>query len=286
MRSGLAVALLVSFAFAQAADATILINEMLINHSSSATAADQDREFIELRSTTGGIETMTGLHYIYIEGDGNNSGVVDFAFDLSALSTGTNGLAVLTDGLLAWDPAADPATPVTAVEFTNDDGGGDDLENGSSTHLIVAGYTGTPGVDLDTDNDGTLDSMPWTSVISAVGWKESSTGTENTYAAALGGIEFDGNVLGSDPDAFIAAPDGNFVIDSFTTDDDTLDDGPWGIGGGGALDDSNNVVVPNPAFTLTPGSANTLNVAIPEPTSMALGAFGLGALLIRRRLAD
>ena len=283
MRFRLALGLLACSIGVSQAQATILINEMLINHSSSATAADQDREFIELRSTTGGVEAMTGLYYVYIEGDGGNAGVVDFAFDLSALSTGTNGLAVLTDGLTAWDPAADLATTITQVEFTNDDGGGDDLENGSSTHLIVSNYTGSPGVDLDTDNDGTLDSMPWTSVVSAVGWKESSGSTETTYAASLGGIEFDGNVLGSDPDAFIAAPDGNFVIDAFTTDDDTLDDGPWGIGGGGGLDDSNNVIIPNPAFTLTPGSANTINVAIPEPTSLALAMFGLSATLLGRR---
>lgn len=268
------------------ATAAIIINELLINHSSDLTAADQDREFLEFRSTTGGVEAMTGLTFLYIEGDGGNAGIIDFALDLGAFSTGTNGLVVFTDGVDDWDPAAEAATPINVVEFTNDDGGGDDLENGSATFLIVSGFTGTGGDDLDTDNDGVLDSTPWSSIESVVGWTEFSGGTETAYAGVLGGTQFTGNNGGFDPDAYVLAPDGEFVLDSFTTDDDTLDNGPWGIGSTGdiALDGSDAVVTNfNPLFTLTPGSANSI-VFTPEPGSLVMAAFAAMAIGIRHRV--
>ncbi|TWT41331.1 PEP-CTERM sorting domain-containing protein [Botrimarina hoheduenensis] len=267
------------------ADAAILINEILINHSSNLTAADDDREFLEFRSTTGGVEAMAGLTFLYIEGDGGNTGVIDFALDLSPYSTGTNGLVLFTDGLTAWDPAADPATPINAVEFVNDDGGGDDLENGSSTYAIVTGFTGAGGDDLDTDNDGVLDATPWDSVVSVVGWTEASTSDEFSYAAALGGTTFTGNNGLFDPDAYVFAPDGEFAFDAFTTDDDTLDDGPWVVGttGGRALNASDLVVGNfNPLFTMTPGSANSVSFT-PEPGSLAMAGLATFALLARQR---
>lgn len=279
-----AVCLGIACLLAPKANAAIVINEMLINHSSSLTAADQDREFLEFRSTTGGVEAMTGLTFIYIEGDGGNAGIIDFALDLSPFSTGTNGLVVFTDGLTDWDPAADPATPINAVEFTNDDGGGDDLENGSATFAIVSGFTGAGGDDLDTDNDGALDVSPWTEVVSVVGWTEASTSTETAYAAALGGTQFTGNVGVFDPDAYVLAPDGEFVFDSFTTDDDTLDNGPWQVGttGSRALDGSDSVVTSfNPAFTLTPGSANSVAFT-PEPGSLLLAGISAIGFATRR----
>lgn len=269
------------------ASAAILINEMLINHTSNLTAADDLREFLEFRSTTGGVESMAGLTFVYIEGDGSAAGVLDFVLNLSPYSTGTNGLAVVTDGINDWDPAADPATPIHVVDFINLDGSGSDLENGSATFLIVTGFTGVGGSDLDTNNDGVLDSTPWTSVVSAVGFAEASTGTEITYAQALGGTRFTGLTGLFDPDAYVLAPDGEFAFDSFSTDDDGLDNGPWGVGttGGRALDASGAVVTSfNPLFTLTPGSANSF-AFLPEPGSALLaGVASLGLALRRTRV--
>ena len=42
------------------------------------------------------------------------------------------------------------------------------LENGSISLLLVKDFTGSPGTDLDTDNDGVLDSTPWDSIVDAV----------------------------------------------------------------------------------------------------------------------
>ncbi len=44
----------------------------------------------------------------------------------------------------------------------------DVLENGSMTLLLVEGFTGMAGDDLDTNDDGVLDSMPWTRVVDGV----------------------------------------------------------------------------------------------------------------------
>ena len=40
--------------------------------------------------------------------------------------------------------------------------------NDSLTFLLVTGFTGSVGDDLDADNDGTLDSTPWVSLLDAV----------------------------------------------------------------------------------------------------------------------
>jgi hypothetical protein len=45
---------------------------------------------------------------------------------------------------------------------------GEDAEDGRVTLLLVEGFTGSVGDDLDTDNDGTLDSAPWTRVVDDV----------------------------------------------------------------------------------------------------------------------
>ena len=53
------------------------------------------------------------------------------------------------------------------------------------------GFTGANGDDLDTDDDGTLDSTPWTSVVDAVSLIEEAnppSGTEYSYAVQLGGV--------------------------------------------------------------------------------------------------
>ena len=64
---------------------------------------------------------------------------------------------------------------VTTLNFENSD---------NVTHMLVDGFTGADGDDLDTNDDGVLDIEPWTSVVSKIALiKEENppTGTEWHY---------------------------------------------------------------------------------------------------------
>ena len=115
--------------------------------------ADND-EFIEIAGT---VQSLDGLSIIAIGDDaGGSSGVIESVTDLTggalgsshffvvAKSTFSLGMADLTDDML-------------------------NLENSDNLTLyLVQGFTGALGDDLDTDDDGTLDSAPWTQVADCV----------------------------------------------------------------------------------------------------------------------
>src|SRR5262245_25546702 len=93
MLAGLAVGFLVIVVTTRA-PATIQLNEIFTNPS----GGDNGFEFLELRSTTGGVEAMTGMTLLVIEGEPGASltqfGIVDVALSLNSFSTGTNGLSL------------------------------------------------------------------------------------------------------------------------------------------------------------------------------------------------
>lgn len=245
------------------ARATILINELLVNPPSS----DNGSEFIELLSTTGGVEAMTGLWFLAIEGDGTNAGSIDVALSLNSFSTGTNGLFLWRDNAAVLSPAPAAATTLNVADFNPD------IENGSNTYLIVSGFTGSVGNDLDTDNDGVIDvTLPWTTTVDAVGFVENDGAANVQYATALGGISFGGISEVFTPDAFNRFQNGQprwfDVLGSAP--------GPWTA-------DATNLSGPMPPnFTLTPGSPNP----VPEPSTLALAALGLvGVAAVARRRA-
>lgn len=160
--------------------ATVLISEVRIDQ----TSADND-EYFELFVVPSGA-TLDGLTYLVI-GDGTGgSGVIESVTDLTGSVAGANGYFVAAETTFT----AGTADLIADLNFENSD---------NVTHLVVSGFTGASGDDLDTDDDGNLDVTPWTQVWDAVSLIESidSTGTELYYAQTLGG-----NVVG---------PDGTFV---------------------------------------------------------------------------
>ena len=64
------------------------------------------------------------------------------------------------------------------------------LERPVFTILLVSGFSGTPGDDLDPDDDGVLDTTPWSAIADGVAFSEGSAG--RTYATPLLGPGFDG----------------------------------------------------------------------------------------------
>lgn len=217
----------------------VSINEIRIDQPGS----DND-EYVELFTTVDG-ESLSGVSFIILQDNGNIDGVVDLSaqsfatgdpYFVLAESTFTLGTADLTTNL--------------------------NLENGeNSTYLLVSGFTGAEGDDLDPMDDGTL-TTPWTSIIDGVSILDDEDtvldgGPEDIDYSNLLGVESIG-------------PDGSFAPVHFFADPD-----------GGMI---NSIGAFNPADAAaldSPGSTNT----VPEPNSMLMAVLGLLCLngLRRRR---
>ena len=129
----------------------LVINEIRTDH----TGTDTD-EYFELAGTPN--QALTGLSYIVI-GDGTGgSGVIESVTNLGGMVLQADGYLALRNSATVTPACAgyDGAVPLT---FENND---------NVTHMLVSGFTGTNGQDLDTNNDGVLDVTPWTSIVDCV----------------------------------------------------------------------------------------------------------------------
>ena len=274
-----ALALLAAFAAPSRAD--ILFNEIYANPVNT----DDNREFIELISTTGGVEAMTGLVLLLIDGNGGSSGGIDDAFNLNNYATGTNGLLIMGNnydvavpGPLAgpWNAQwMDPGQGNSETVLKDPSGaapysglGTGDLSNNTFVALLVAGFSGAAGTDLDTNDDGVFDSTPWTSIVDSIGWNE---GTGVALAGRTYGVPTLSNVAFT-PDS-AARILGDVAANSASS---------WY--GGDLLSDLSYDPVQN--FNLPPGAVPTPtydNIPVPEPSTLVLACLAGLALTILRR---
>jgi hypothetical protein len=245
---------------AVSAQADVRFNEF----AADLPGTDNGSEFIELRSDTPSF-SMSGLTLVVIEGDGANAGLIDVALDLNSFSTGANGLFLWRDAATVLQPPPEAATVLNVADFNPD------IENGSNTFLIVAGFSGVVGsTDVDTDNDGTLDATAWTSVMDAIGITENDGAANVVYADDVGGVAFPANAL-FNPDAFQ-----RFGAAAWAFDILGVSPGPFTSDPVEIMDSTGAPVVGSP-FSMTPGSAN-----VPEPASLALLVLA-GTLAARSR---
>ncbi len=247
------------------AGAVTLINEVFFNPPST----DNGQEYFELTGTAG--DSLTGLTLLAIEGDGTSAGTVDQALSLSSFTLGSNGLFLWRDAATVLSPAPGSATTLNVADFAPD------LENGSNTYALVSGFSGSVGNDLDTNNDGTLDSTPWTSVLDAIGVVENDGSSNVAYGSQLGGAQFV-QIAAFTPDVVFRAG-GNWVgADVIGTAP-----GPY------TLDPANNVFLNGSSAgvtgTLSPGGANAGATPVPvPPATLGLLAFAaLGSWKLKRR---
>lgn len=193
----------------------------VINEFSCSTAGT-DIEYVEI---FGLLETdYTHLTILEIEGDTTGAGVIDEIVPVG--STNSQGLWL---GNL----------PANA------------LENGTLTLLLVDGFTGSLGMDLDTNIDGILDITPWTTILDSVAVTDGGAG-DMTYSDAVLYAYYDG--LAYAPGGASRIPDGydtNQATDWIRNDFDLF--GIPGYIGTPVLGEAVN----------TPGSPNEL---VPEPT--------------------
>ncbi len=192
----------------------VVINEIRIDQP----GADND-EYFEIAGDPG--TSLDGLTYLVI-GDGASaagSGVIEHVTDLTGSSIPASGFFVAAESTFTLTTA----DLTTSLNFENSD---------NVTHLLVAGFTGASGDDLDLDDDGTLDVTPWTALVDLIALIEEDNPplfTEFHYGPPTVG------------------PDGSFVPGHAF-----LCPGGWEIGG----------------FTLgtddTPGAANACPIVVPD----------------------
>jgi predicted extracellular nuclease len=148
-----------------------VINEVVANHTGTDT-----NEYIEIFGAAS--TDYSAYTIVEIEGDSNALGVVDGVFPVGT----TN------------------ATGHWSTGFLNNE-----LENGSLTLLLVEGWSGTAGDDLDTNDDGVLDAAPWTTIVDEVAISDGGA-SDFAYAAAVLGPNFDG--ISFNPGGASRIPDG------------------------------------------------------------------------------
>lgn len=238
MRTKILTAVTAALAAAPALAQDIVINEIRIDDPGTDTG-----EFFELLGAPG--TSLDGLSYITI-GDGTGaSGVVEEVTDLTGSVIPASGyfLCVHTS---ATDITA-TADLVTSLQFENSD---------NVTHLLVSGFTGVAGDDLDLDDDGNLDVTPWTAVLDQVAVAETLENPPTTSEF------FYGNV--------IAGPDGTFVPGHvFRGGDSTGPLTAWCVG-----------IFDNLAGLDTPGAPNAAAGRLPSAFGGGLGLslnFGAGS---------
>ena len=193
--------------------AAILLNEIHLRTpaSSDVTPGDGNHEFVEVKSTTGGVEACTNMWVLVIENDGAGVGEIKQAWPLKKpdgtwMETGANGLLLLGDDYTRPDS---PYQFIKAAQTTMGDPSGMGPDNLSDTNalsiLLVLNYTdpaplpGTTKPDIDMDNDGTgvfdwNDPTPpasryttplWSSVVDSAGFNgDAGAAIKITYSPA------------------------------------------------------------------------------------------------------
>ncbi|QEG23077.1 endonuclease/exonuclease/phosphatase family protein [Mariniblastus fucicola] len=151
-----------------------LLNEVYVNNPGT----DSNLEFVELLAEP--FSTFDDIWLLEIEGDGSAAGTVDNAQDLSSIVAGANGLVLLGDGYETSHPWTDEVSASTTI--ANLEGGS--MENGTINFLLVSGFSGSVAMDLDANNDGTLDSTPWTVILDGIGWTDGGS-SDHVYASVL-----------------------------------------------------------------------------------------------------
>jgi uncharacterized protein len=136
-----------------------VINEFVANHTGSDTNA-----FVEVFGSPS--TDYSGFTVLEIEGDGSSAGVID-----AVLPVGT------TEAGGYW---TDP----------------EDMENGTITIMLVEGFSGDQGDDLDTDNDGIFDVTPWTRIVDDVATSDGGS-SDRTYSTTVLAPFFDGDPFGA-----------------------------------------------------------------------------------------
>ncbi|MDA7644898.1 ExeM/NucH family extracellular endonuclease, partial [bacterium] len=132
-------------------------------------------EYFELYASNSE-DNLANLTYLVI-GDGpEGSGVIEAVVRLNEHSFSEDNPFFLT-AESSFTLKNTTADNTTSLNFENDD---------NVTHLLVEAFTGNGGDDLDSDDDGTLDTKPWSTIIDGVSLIETVGTEDHAYASTLG----------------------------------------------------------------------------------------------------
>lgn len=170
--------------FVPATAPEVALSEIRIDQSSF----DVD-EYIELRGEPGTL--LNGLSYIVIgdAGSTQGSGVIEYAISLQGQTIPASGFFLAAKSTFTINGAVPDMIVPSSPEMENSD---------NVTHMLVFGFSAAIGTDLDTDDDGVLDSTPWTTLLQSVAFIENPAlppvGTEYAYGDVRVGPAADGFV--------------------------------------------------------------------------------------------
>lgn len=152
---------------ATAASTSVAINELRMRDSVNDNVSNN---FLEVYQTAGaGNNALSGLTLLAISSS-FNPGLINFAVDLGTAVTDSNGYLLIADnGTTAVTGPGD----IVLNDF--------DLFDSPATFLIVSGFTGNQGDDLDAAADG-FDSTPWTAIIDSVSLDQGTGSTSFNYS--------------------------------------------------------------------------------------------------------
>jgi len=208
-----------------------LINEFVANHTGTDTS-----EFVEIFGEPSA--DYSSFTIVEIEGDGTSAGLID---------DGTFALGT-TDASGYW-----------TTGFVNNV-----YENGSLTVLLVEGFTGTVGDDLDTNDDGVFDVTPWTRIIDDVAVDDGGS-SDRHFSTTVLDAAFDGGSFA--PGGASRIPNG--------TDTDTIANWVRNDFDGEGLPGFTGTLVAGEALN-TPGAENSAVVAVADPLINEFVASHLG----------
>lgn len=150
--------------------------DLVINEFKANIAEDEhSKQYIELRGEPS--STIKDTYIVVIDGDDGEEGHVDYAYNLSGVKVGSNGLIILKNKDEYNDIISSETTIINdpLIRTYNKDVDGEEYEDGILEHdaityaLITSSTEIKKDDDLDTNNDGILDLSNNAKVIDSLG---------------------------------------------------------------------------------------------------------------------
>jgi hypothetical protein len=220
----------------------VLINEIRVDQAGPDN--DEYFELVGVPSTS-----LDGLTYLVIGDDASDDqGIIEEVTNLTGQTIPASGYFVVAESTFSLGTA----DLTVSLNF----------ENESTTHMLVSGFTGSDGDDLDTDDDGTLDVTPWTTIEDCVAIVEA--GGDLVYCATQVG------------------PDGVFIPGQvYRCPSPTWVMGDWGLGPYDTPGAANACTTAVTVASVAASSGSLPTVALPAGLGLA-AVLVVGVFVVRR----